>query len=45
MPARVAEEAVKAVVGEAVFKIGKNACMRNQWLAFDKVSKLYTRKV
>ena len=40
-----AEEAVLAAVGEAVFKIGKNACMKNQWIAFDKASKLYVRKV
>ncbi len=41
----LAEEAIKSAVGEAVFSIGKNACMRNKWLAFDKTSKLFTRKV
>ncbi len=39
------EEAIKAAVSEAVFKIGKNACMKNQWIAFDKASKLFSRKV
>lgn len=40
-----AEPELKAAVGDTVFKIGKNTCMKNQWLAFDKASKLYVRKV
>jgi len=42
--AGITEPDLKAAVGEAVFKIGKNTCMKNQWLQFDKASKLYTRK-
>ena len=41
----LSEEAIKAAVGDAIFKIGKNVCMRNQWLSFDKTTKLYSRKV
>ena len=40
-----AEEAMKGALGEAAFKVGKNACMKNSWIAFDKATKLYSRKV
>lgn len=40
-----AEPDLKALVSDAVFKIGKNTCMRLQWLQFDKGSKLYVKKV
>lgn len=39
-----AEADLKDAVGDAAFKIGKNVCMKNQWLQFDKASKLYVRK-
>ncbi len=39
-----AEADLKEAVGDAAFKIGKNVCMKNQWLQFDKASKLYVRK-
>jgi hypothetical protein len=38
-----AEEDIKAKVGDALFTIGKNGCMKNKWLSFDKVAKLYRR--